>query len=385
MNDFGSRLGHKEPKGSVSINNYKGRIRLRWRHESKRYSLNLSFYNKINLIQARKTASQIEQDLVTDCFDTTLLKYSNKKSPVKNIKNTSIVGLFEEWTKDYKQMDCDINTDYNSLRGMLKKWKIITQDNILKKLNAEKFCASTYNRRLSMLRTFAKWLVKKLVWNNNPFEDVENKKYKKVKQVTRKPFTVEEIKRILEAFKNDTFNPKCSPYKHSHYYPFMYFLFKTGVRNAEAIGLRVGSIDLSLRQIHIKEVLARSLKGTSSLQRTRKETKNGKERILPLTADLYEVLKPIIKDKKADELVFQSQEGLSIDDNNFRKRIFQKILKDLEIDERVLYACRHTFGSRCMDEGLTPVMTAFLMGNNPETALRNYTHQITIPTNLPEI
>jgi integrase len=30
-------------------------------------------------------------------------------------------------------------------------------------------------------------------------------------------------------------------------------------------------------------------------------------------------------------------------------------------------------------------MTAFLMGNNPETALRNYTHQITIPKELPNI
>jgi hypothetical protein len=26
-----------------------------------------------------------------------------------------------------------------------------------------------------------------------------------------------------------------------------------------------------------------------------------------------------------------------------------------------------------------------LMGNNPETALRNYTHQITIPRDLPNI
>jgi integrase len=30
-------------------------------------------------------------------------------------------------------------------------------------------------------------------------------------------------------------------------------------------------------------------------------------------------------------------------------------------------------------------MTAFLMGNNPETALKRYTHQITIPKELPNI
>jgi len=64
---------------------------------------------------------------------------------------------------------------------------------------------------------------------------------------------------------------------------------------------------------------------------------------------------------------------------------FKKVLLSLGIDERVLYACRHTFGSRCIDEGVSPVMTAFLMGNNPETTLRNYTHQLNIPDNLPVI
>ena len=173
--------------------------------------------------------------------------------------------------------------------------------------------------------------------------------------------------------------------KPSHYYPFIYFIFKTGVRNAEAIGLRVSNIDKVNKHIHIKEVLARTLKGTSAALRVRKETKNGKERILPLTPDLLDVLIPVIDGRKNDDLVFQSPTGLAIDDNNFQPRIFKKILKELKIEERVLYACRHTFGSRCIDSGITPVMTAFLMGNNPETALRNYTHVIDIPTELPKI
>jgi integrase len=235
------------------------------------------------------------------------------------------------------------------------------------------------------LKSFAKWLVKKGVWTANPLEDINPKKVKKAKLPKRAPFTVEEIHLILEAIKDDTYTPKCSSYKHSHYYPFIYFLFKTGVRNAEAIGLRVSSIDVKKKQIHIKEVLARTLKSGSTENRVRKETKNGKERILPLTPDLYEVLEAVIKGKKQDELVFHSPTGKSIDDHNFQNRIFKPVLKKLEIDERVLYACRHTFGSRCIDAGITPVMTAFLMGNNPETALRNYTHQITIPKELPNI
>lgn len=282
-------------------------------------------------------------------------------------------------------MDCEKHTNYNSVRNMLKKWGKIEQADIHIKLNAETFCATTYNRRLTMLKDFVKWLVKAGIWSFNPLEDINPKRYKKAKQPKRRPFTEAEIKSILKAFKNDTFSPKYSAFKHSHYYPFIYFIFKTGVRNAEAIGLRVGSIDLANKQIHIKEVLARSLKGTSSALRIRKETKNGKERILPLTSDLLEVMKKHLEGKEKDDLIFQSPTGLAIDDNNFQPRIFKKILRELKIEERVLYACRHTFGSRCIDQGITPVMTAFLMGNNPETALRNYTHQINIPKELPNI
>jgi integrase len=89
--------------------------------------------------------------------------------------------------------------------------------------------------------------------------------------------------------------------------------------------------------------------------------------------------------KLPDDLVFVSQKGNAIDDKNFQARIFRQVLKQLQIPIRVLYACRHTFGSRCIDSGLTPVMTAFLMGNSPEVALKNYTHQIQIPKTLPEI
>jgi integrase len=151
------------------------------------------------------------------------------------------------------------------------------------------------------------------------------------------------------------------------------------------VGLRVKHVSLEANRIYINEVLARTLKSTSASNRVRKSTKNEKERILPLTRDLKEVLSPLLVGKKEDDLVFQSPTGKAIDDKNFRERIFKKVLLHLGIKERVLYAARHTFGSRCIDQGITPVMTAFLMGNNPETALKRYTHQLHIPDDLPPV
>ncbi|MBL7722760.1 MAG: site-specific integrase [Chitinophagaceae bacterium] len=162
-------------------------------------------------------------------------------------------------------------------------------------------------------------------------------------------------------------------------------MFKTGVRNAEAIGLRAKDVNIEKNFIHIREVLARSIKGSNATARIRKETKNGKQRVLPLTDDLLEVIKPLLYNKKPDDLVFVSQTGKAIDDAIFQKRVFQKILSQLNIKHRVLYACRHTFNSRCIESGISPVTTAFLMGNSPETALRSYTHLLSLPGALPDI
>ena len=399
-------MGHKNLKGTVSVTNYKQRIRLRWRHQGNRYSLNLLAYNKVNLLQAKETVWKIEQDIALGQFDSTLQKYNVNTAKTKvtlspaetpltvradtNTRTTatplkSVVEYFEDWTSNYKQMDCNKHCNYNQVRNMLKSWGSVSEQNILEKFNTAKIGEVTYNRRLTMLRDFSGWLVKHSQWTVNPFEDVKPRKNKKVVRVERLPLSVEEIKRILEAFKNDIFCPKAARFKHSYYHPFLYFIFRTGVRNGEAIGLRVSSIDFQKELITIKEVLSKTLKGNHAGARIRKETKNGKVRMLPLTGDLKELLLPLTINKAGDDLVFKSPKGMAIDDRMFQVRIYRKVLEKLGIEKRHLYACRHTFGSRCIDEGLTPVMTSFLMGNNPETVLRSYTHQIDLPKELPSI
>jgi integrase len=385
---MGIVLGIKNQKGTVSVENFKNRIRLRWRYHGKRYSLALSAFNKVNLHAAKKVVLQIELDISKDQFDYSLVKYGGKANDRgdsgSNIQET-FVAKFEYWVKNYKQMDCEIHTNYNSTRNMIKKWGRVESGNLLKKLNAETNAPVTYNRRLTILRTFIDWLVEQQVWETNPLSSVQRKRIKTKKLSTREPFTTEEISRILEAFRT---NSACSTYsntKHDFYYPFIYFLFKTGVRNAEAIGLRIKHLDFGSNQISIREVLARTLKSTGANNRVRKSTKNEKERILPLTPDLASVLRPLVENRAPDDLVFLSPQKKSMDDENFRKRVFYLVLDFLGIRRRVIYACRHGFASRCIESGFTPVMTAFLMGNNPETTLKRYTHQLNIPDNLPSI
>ena len=104
-------MGQKNAKGTVSIENFRGRIRLRWRFQTKRYSVNLNEYKKANLLAARKTTVQIEQDILNNAFEFTLRKYSGLKASPLVISKT-IVEYFEEWVTNYRQMDCNKNCDY---------------------------------------------------------------------------------------------------------------------------------------------------------------------------------------------------------------------------------------------------------------------------------
>lgn len=378
-------MGTKNSKGTVSIENIGKRIRLRWRFQKTRFSLSLFHFTKASLQEAKKISLLIENDMLAGTFDVSLGRYKPAALLQAFQPDKSLVEHFEVWVKDYRNMDCEKDIDYYSTRSMLKRWGHFDVSTVVLHFSKETFAPKTYNRRLTLLRSFFTWAKKTGITVENPLEDVLPKKTRKTEKPNRKPFTEEDIKKILGAIKNNEFCSKHTLFKHSHYYSFVYFLFKTGARNAEAVGLRVQNVNLLTNTIHIKEVLARSIKGTNAAARVRKDTKNGKHRVFPLTEDLKSILEPLVTNKKPDDLVFPSHTGLAIDDSMFQKRILRKILNGLNIEHRVLYACRHTFNSRCIEAGINPVTTAFLMGNNPETALRNYTHLISLPDKLPSI
>lgn len=118
-----------------------------------------------------------------------------------------------------------------------------------------------------------------------------------------KPFTKEEIWAIIQAFRADRY--------YSHYADFVEFLFGTGCRTSEAIGLQWKHLSDDCSTVWIGESLSRGI---------RKSTKTNRARILTLTPKLQALLlsrKPMALD--IEGLVFTSLRGGPIDDNNFRK------------------------------------------------------------------
>lgn len=385
-------LKKKSRKGEISIENNNGRIRLRWRVSGERFSLNLPFdYLPENMHHATIKVAEIKLDLAKGCFDATLEKYSPKietlqvnKAEIIVPANTQVDNLpvllgdlvkdFNNWAKNIRNVDIDNVVDYLYLRRVLERWLDIEISKIAFQLNTADWSISTYNRRLTMLQTFFTWLVENGKMNANPLKDVRRRRNrKKQKNTKRTPLNIDEIRLILDAIKNNTFCSKSSFHKHSHYYPFLLFIFSTGVRNAEAVGLRVKHVDLTKKRVEISETFARTLKGSNHSARIQKGTKTENTRFLPLQKELITLFKRQILGKQPDDFVFPSPKGLSIDDQMLQKRILKPILGKLGLDERDLYAARHSFGTRAAKQGIPVTDIAYLMGHSTiNTAIRNY-------------
>lgn len=263
----------------------------------------------------------------------------------------------------------------------MNKWQLKSCKDVSNLLEKETFTAYTYNRRLAVFKNFFNWLQQNNYIPDNPLTDIRNKKYKKILRKERLSMTSEEVKLFLDAIKNNKFS-KSKQYPHSYYHPFFYFMFRTGARNLEAVGLVVKNVNYSRKVIVIDKVLARI--GGKPYARHWKATKTDKPRELPLTDDLSALLKPLTDGKKPDDLVFQSFRGNHMNDRRLQHNIFYPVLKKLGIEKRDLYVARHSFGSRTLEQGMTLLQTSELMGNSPGTVLKHYAHLIYKPEKLPE-
>ena len=132
----------KAPKGEITVENFRGRIRLRWRHEGERYSLSLPHpYLTENLYHATIKTAEIKLDIMKGCFDPTLEKYKQPESPAKSLKNKilkidrpiqiekdhilllhELVEKYNEWGANIKNVDVEGSVHYLYVRRLLEKW-----------------------------------------------------------------------------------------------------------------------------------------------------------------------------------------------------------------------------------------------------------------------
>jgi len=339
-------------KGDVKVNSDKGWLRLVWTYQSKRYFLTLGLPdNKTNLKVAQSRATQIQLDILSDNFDLTLAKY--KPSPaLQEIKQLTLTELFDRF-KGFKEKQVDARTLEKYISVQIQLSEVYSNvvvpdpDALLTYLEKQGNGKRLIKSKMQMLSSCYKWGMEQQLVSSNPWEKLPS--YLRVPpQEAPRPFTSDEVEKILTAFADNRY--------YSYLYDYVFFLFGTGVRLAEAIGLRWKYLSADCTNVEIIQTISRGV---------RKPPKTNRSRQFRLSSDVAEMLlKRRPENFDPEDLVFPSLTGLAIDDHNFRNRAWVSILESIEITYRKPYSTRATFISHALASGMNPMTVAQITGHD---------------------
>jgi integrase len=143
----------------------------------------------------------------------------------------------------------------------------------------------------------------------------------------------------------------CQEFMPAHY-PFIALLAKTGLRMGEACALQWGDLDFHGRFIAVRRNL---------VDRNLTTPKSGKSRRVDMSLQLAETLQRLLVERKKETLrkgwekvplwVFTNAVGNPLDADNFRRRVWPRLLAKAGLREIRLHDLRHTFASLLIQNG----------------------------------
>lgn len=358
----------------MKVESNQGWLRVRFTYLGKRHCLSLGLKEgKSNRIKAERVLLQIEADIQEKCFDSSLAKYKPHPALKKPLAQLTCTELFADWLK-HKTGFCDVKTIkwYEPVKKGLEYFGNAPAKSITKNQSTEfagwlkpQAKAETQRRKLEAIKACWDWAIDNGYLTENPWTET-TKLIKPPIQERPKPFTSEEVKLILEGFKQ----------QYPRLLPFVQFLFGTGCRIGEARGLRWSDLSADGQRCQIASQLTRAGK--------RKDPKNRKIRNLCLPDTLSKLLLSL-KPQATNELVFTwNENGNPIDEHMFYKR-WAWILKDKGIPHRKPYNSRHTFISHALERGISPMLIAQQTGHNPKVLFEHYAGFLQTSPKLPEM
>lgn len=187
-----------------------------------------------------------------------------------------------------------------------------------------------------------------------PFDNI---KQLKVKRTDVNPFTLEEVKLILETVRMDF----------RGYFTTRFF---TGMRTGEIDGLKWKYVDFEKRLIMVRETV---VNGEDEYTKT-----DGSQRDIQMNQLVFDALKEQHKATgELSEYVFCNRHGTPLAHKNVTRRVWYPLLRHLGLAERRPYQCRHTAATLWLASGEAPEWIARQLGHTTtEMLFRVYSRYV---------
>ncbi len=363
----------KGTNGQVGVEEKAGKYRLRLPRSiadgSSRYMSTGLTASRENYARVLARACEIEEDIKSECFDTSLERYTFKRKQATKLRRTVNPSLIELWEmySEYRKPQVAVTTyrksyvsRYAHHISRLPSHKLEDAVRIREHL-LKHYSSCTARQMLVQLNAACSWAVKSEIVSSNPFVGMAQE-IKVVSHGDIDPFTAQERNTIIKAY-------EVHPV-YKHYHSFVCFLFLTGCRTGEAVGLKWKHISNDYSTITFSETY-------SSRYKLSKETKTGKTRKFPANAALKKLLSSMPRGDKEEHL-FKSKTGKPIHNEKFNekggwRRILEGLIAANSMERyRSPYNTRHTFITLALEAGVTIPQVAKLVGNTPQVILKHY-------------
>ena len=246
----------------------------------------------------------------------------------------------------------------------------ITSDELQEFMNYHKYLSnSSINKLYQQLGTTFKVAINKGYLMRNPMINVLKPKSDKEDRKVR-ALTVEE----QQMFTDYLLNKDIKDCKYKNVYLIQMFM---GLRVSEALALTTHDIDLKDKKIYVKRTLTKDELGHTIMGKTTK-TYAGK-RVLPIPEYLLEsiVEQMRIADKQnnnEEKLLFKPDFKKYTDRENVNTELKRILKRHFGIEDITTHSLRHTYGTRCIESGMAPVVVQKLMGHTDiQVTLNTYT------------
>lgn len=381
----------KSLKGSVGIESFQGRLRLRLPRqlfEGKQKYLSLGLPDTdVNRKVAEAKAKLIESDIALERFDYTLKKYGKLQPPqltvVESIKPKAltVIQLWERFAEDKKLVlkpkTCE---KYDNLTRLIAKLGNLTVDDPLavKQALMKITTLSRTKDALMYLSAASTWGMKHKLVSSNWFDGMaqELPKHRYQTDPTPNAFTEEERDRIIEAFKGD----KRRGMNYSHYAPFVEFLFGVGCRPSEVIGLQWKHVSTDCGFVSFEG----SLVQVGNRRVPSKGSKNNRTRRIAVSSKIQALLQSIKQELiDPESLVFPSLNNDSINYRNFARRAWSSIVDPIK-PNTTPYSCRDTFITMQLLKGVPTSIIAKWCDTSSQMIDKNYADKLKLTQLRPQ-
>ncbi|WP_250123640.1 tyrosine-type recombinase/integrase [Chroococcidiopsis sp. CCMEE 29] len=368
--------------GTVGVESYRGKLRLRMPRTlfggKQKYVYTRLDDDNEGWHEAYSRAMRIESDIRKGVFDFSLKTYQPRR-PELTILTSQRLTLLELWDKysEYRRSQVAETTfkvnyqlRYRNAIAELPTQRlqdaILIRDYLLRNKTA-----ATAKQLLVQFNACCNWAVKSQLIKENPFSGMASdlRVIRSSREDSIHPFTPAERDAIIQAFEEHP--------HYQHYTPFVKFLFWTGCRTSEAVGLRWGDVNQGCTLITFSSVISKN---------TRKGTKTGKSRKFPCNQQLQSLLQSVRPSKpEPDSLVFPNPIGNPInpavflhnawsgDESKGKIGIVTQLVKEGKVERyRPQYNTRHTFITMTLEMGVSPTQVGRWVGTSTETISRHY-------------